>query len=339
MAASSELAIPQEREPLPSRYVIGVAGQGGTSIGEAYRQMYDSSPGFRRIFDEAEAVVEDELNGLSLQGLCFETEPERQKVAQGLVEQTRLSHLVNTTVYGAKYASFVEDYAGSPYADFILPQSAGECAALYISGMTDFRTSLLIAQKRGELTEAAGIQNPGRMVYVAGLHGGYERLHEVCEDVNRDARERGLNGIVSVANRNAPDIQIFSGTDELVTAVTEKLDKKVINLPISFGSHCALMEPVVDDFRDYMRSFKFTPPYMGWILNGDVIYDPDEIVERMAQGPTQMVDYQASVEEMARFGVGAMVELSPNTKNRAVVGRYAADTMKHLGADFQLILR
>lgn len=340
MAGIAEFSPRHDLEPLPSRYAIGVAGQGGTSIGPEYVSIYQESPAFRRIFDEAEEILLTEMDGFSLQSLAFESDPDIKKEAQKKAEQTVFSHLLNTTIYCAKYAAFAQNYAGSQEAEFILPQSAGECAALFISGMADFKTTLLVAKKRGELTERAAQENPGRMVYVAGLHGGFDRLSEVCDEVNKGAWEKGIKGVVSVANRNAPDIQIYSGTDELVSEVTRILDKKVIDLPISIGSHCALMEPMVDTFEKYLldlyRQGNFDIPSIPWILNGQVLEDPLSIIGAMAKSPARMVDYQGSVEVMARQGIGAMVEMTPNTRKREVVGRFAKNTMDNLGADFNL---
>lgn len=339
MPGKEELQHHIEQEVLPSRYAIGVAGQGGTSIGEEYRDLYESSQGFQNIFNRAERLLMKEMDGFSIQGLCFEVEPERQKVAQSLVEQTLYSHLANTTIYAAKYAAFAEEYAGSTLAEFILPQSAGECAALYISGMTDFETALLVAKKRGELTEKAAIQNPGRMVYVAGFHGGYEGLVELCKEVESDLKDEGKSGVVAVSNRNSPKELIYSGSDEFVTEVTNRHGRKVVNLPISFGSHCDLMAPLVEEYREFLSGVSADRPSMTWILNGVASVEPAIIFEKMAVGPTQIVDYQSSIEELSRSGVAAMVEMTPNVGRRPVVGRYYKHTMDSLGQKSSLIVR
>jgi len=340
MAGIAEFSPRHDLEPLPSRYAIGVAGQGGTSIGPEYVSIYQESPAFRRIFDEAEEILLTEMDGFSLQSLAFESDPDRKNEAQKKAEQTVFSHLLNTTIYCAKYAAFTQEYTGSQQAECILPQSAGECAALFISGMADFKTTLLVAKKRGELTEKAALQNPGRMVYITGLHGGLERLQKVCEEVQIEAINLGIEGTVAVANRNSPDIQIYSGSDVLVSAVQRRLPRKGIDLPISIGSHCELMKPMVDTFEEYLLELyeqgNFDIPSIPWILNGQVLEDPLSIIGAMAKSPARMVDYQGSVEVMAGQGIGAMVEMTPNTRKREVVGRFAKNTMESLGVDFNL---
>ena len=120
MAGSPEL-VTRETEPLPMRYAIGIAGQGGTSIGEFFLHEYDRSPAFREGLDIAESVLGNAIPGFSIQRLCFEETPENQKQ----VEQTLFSHLANTTIYVAKYKAFREEFPNSNDAEFILPQSAG----------------------------------------------------------------------------------------------------------------------------------------------------------------------------------------------------------------------
>lgn len=325
MAGSPEL-VTREAEPLPMRYAIGIAGQGGTSIGEFFLHEYERSSAFREVFDTAGSVLSSTIPGFSIQRLCFEETPENQKQ----VEQTLFSHLANTTIYVAKYKAFREEFPNSNDAEFILPQSAGECAALAISGMVPFETALLVAKKRGELTERAAQQNPGKMVYVKGLSGGYERLAQVCSQVSEE-----MQGVVAVSNKNSPSVQIFSGQNELVEEVKRRIDRKVIDLPISFGSHCALMNPMLEEWGEFLRSISMDRPRMKWILNGTTTQDPERIVDRMTVGPTQLVDWESSVQELDRQGIGTMAEMTPNVQRRIVVGRFTQDTIP----EFKIIAR
>lgn len=309
MPASSELGINPEQEPLPQRYCLVIPGQGGLEVG-AGKEEFDHSSlggGARKVFNFAEYLL-SETPGFSIQRLCFEG-------PQDELALTENTHLALTTIARAKYEAMRErDDFTPPVA--IAGQSAGECAAIAIADVVPFHTALQVAEARGRFTAEAGEKVPGRMLWVNDIKGGRDALESYIDEARN-------GGVLEVSNVNADREFIVSGNKENIEELDKILDgvRNKNILPISFASHCALMEEAEARFADFLAGIPFQEPSIPLIMNGDIVRDPEKIKHKMSSGLTRPVLWPDTVETLDANNVHDMVEITINPLKKPRLSR------------------
>lgn len=319
---------PKDVEPGPGKYAVGLPGQGGTLIGAGLSE-YNTYESTRNLFELAESVVASEIPGFSVKDLVFQG-------PQGALETTLNNHVANTTIYLAKYEALREDHPNAPLPDVIMPVSMGECAALAISGVLPKEDALRVAVKRGMATEKGGREFPGCMASVLNLRGGSAQLLEVCAQVRNE-----MGGIVDVSNINSENELVISGEVAMVEEVMSRLGKdarKTFKLPISFASHCGLMENASVEFAQAIEEIEFKDPEIPWVMNGEVVTTGVEIKRRIVAGLKMMVNVKASLQKLQELGIAGLIEMSPKPLNdevKSTFERYA----KTASPDLEVLLR
>ena len=140
-----------------AQVVFLFSGQGAQKVGMG-RQLYDSLPAARKLFDEAAEVL-----GYNLADVCFNGPPER----------------LNSTVI-SQPALFVASLAALEALRTTEPETEKECVAsaglslgeytaLTFAGALTFRDGLRLVQRRGEAMQAAADATPSGMVSIIGL--------------------------------------------------------------------------------------------------------------------------------------------------------------------------
>ncbi len=318
----------KESEPGPGKYAIGLPGQGGTVV-EAGLLEYNSYPSAREVFETAEKITAEQIPGYSVKDLVFQG-------PQQALETTLNNHIANTTIYLAKYHALKEEHPDAPKPDIIMPVSMGECAALEISGVLSREDTFKVAIERGKATEKGGEEYPGCMASILNLRGGSAQLLEVCRQVREDT-----GGIVDVSNINSENELVISGGVSQVEEVMSRLGRdarKMFKLPISFASHCALMENASDEFAQAIQDIEFGDPEIPWVMNGEVVTTGAEIKRRMIEGLKTMVNVKASLQKLQELGIAGLIETSPkpvSDETKSTFERYA----KTAAPDLQVLLR
>ncbi len=317
-----------DNEPGPGKYAIGLPGQGGTLV-EAGLHEYKTSSSAEEVFETAERIVAEEIPGFSVKDLVFNG-------PQQALETTLNNHIANTAIYLAKYHALKEERPDAPEPDVIMPVSMGECAALEISGVLSQEDTFKVAVRRGMATEKGGKEFPGCMASILNLRGGSSQLLEVCRVVRE---EKG--GVVDVSNINSENELVISGEVALVEEVMSRLGKdarKMFKLPISFASHCALMENASQEFAQAIEDMEFKDPKIPWVMNGEVVTTGDEIKRRMIEGLKTMVNVKGSLQKLQELGIAGLIEMSPKPVTdevKSTFERYA----KTASPELQVLLR
>jgi len=329
MSRRLELEIGQDAEPLPQLYAIGLPGQGGTILGAAQLEAKKSTE-VAEIFQMANQVARTEFPDLSISQLVFHGPQEK-------LDETLVNHLANTAIYLAKYKTLQREHPNSPDPTVVVPSSMGECASLAISGVLSDEGAMKVALERGKATEKGGREFPGKMASILNLPGGLKMLDEICNEVSHE-----MDGIVSLSNINSENELVISGQEALVEAVIKKTMenrvRKAFMLPISFGSHCALMENAAAEFAEAIKDIEFADPKMPWVMNGEVVTTGAEIKERMVKGLTTTVNLKASLEMLKELGIPVLYEMVPkplDDKTKASFGRFAGSVNPELQVLFR----
>ena len=257
------------------------------------RELAESFPVAKAVFEEASDAL-----GLSVSDLCF-TDPDDQLALTEYTQPALLTVSVAT-------ARVLAEEGVTP--DALAGHSLGEFTGLVIAGSLSFADAVRLVRNRGRYMQEAVPEGVGRMTAVLGLDR--DQLGEICE-----AAEQGQ--IVSLANLNCPGQIVISGHREAVERAEDGCKaagaSKVVPLPVSVPSHCALMEPAGDRLDADMREIKVADLDIPLINNCEameVSVEADVIpsARRQISSPVLWGD---SVAAIAAMDVHRFIEVGP----------------------------
>jgi [acyl-carrier-protein] S-malonyltransferase len=301
-------------------------GQGSQFVGMG-RDIYESSPAARAIFDQADATL-----GIALTQLCFEgpedalTATENAQPALLTVSVALLAVLRERQ--GDKEKGRQGDVSHSlslsPFLPvsvaFVAGHSLGEYSALVAAGALDLTSALRLVRRRGELMAEA---NQGGMAAIIGLD---ERaLEDVCRDV---ATERAP---VVIANYNSPGQLVISGASEAIEracALTkERGAKRALPLKVSAAFHSPLMRAAADGLAAAVGEVTIANARVPVISNVTAapLVDAAGIRRELVAQVTSPVRWIASMQHMAAAGVDTFVEIGPGSVLTGLIKRIAPE--------------
>jgi [acyl-carrier-protein] S-malonyltransferase len=185
--------------------------------------------------------------------------------------------------------------------DFMAGHSLGEIAALAAAEAVTAEDGLRLVAARGRLMQQAAEQvADGGMAAVRARDRGR---------VERVADEFGL----TVANDNAPDQLVLSGSVEALTAAEEPLRGagiRVKRLPVAGAFHSPLMEPAVEPFRALVLETEVRRPRVP-VLSCVTAEPFDDVRERLVQAITNPVRWLDVMRALEERGVTHFVETGP----------------------------
>ena len=240
-----------------------------------------------------ELAVADEVLGYSVRELCLHN-------PEGRLADTRFTQPALFAVSALAYLSRTADGGAKP--DFLAGHSLGEYTALFAAGAFDFKTGILLTQKRGALM---GKIQVGGMAAVLGL---------TPETVQAVLENEGFDGI-ELANLNSPKQTVISGKKADVNACRPALQAaggKVILLAVSGAFHSRQMRPAQEQFADWLSKFSFKPLTIPVIANATARpYADAEIREMLARQMASPVLWTDSVRFLLRQPNPEFEEIGP----------------------------
>ena len=279
------------------------AGQGSQYVGMG-KDLYESFPESRAVFDEADSAL-----GFSLTKLCFEGPADQLK-------DTSVSQPAIVTVSIAAFEAFKTKMpdAKPRYAAGL---SLGEYTALVAMGTMSFREGVRLVRKRGELMEAAAKKHPGKMAAVLELPR--ETISEIC-------RKTGAE----IANLNAPGQVIISGFAEAVDKAkalcVEAGAKRVIDLEVSGGFHSPLMFEASGELRQLL-SMPLISPKAPVVSNYTAHPEtrPDEIRQNLVYQLYSSVKWEDSMRFILSQGISRFYEFGPGKVLKGLMRRISPE--------------
>jgi len=277
--------------------VLLFPGQGSQKPGMG-KDLYDTFPAARQVFDDADAAL-----GTSLSALCF----------NGPAEELTLTHNAQPALLthgAALWAVTRERLANRVRA--AAGHSLGEFTAYYAAGTLSLGDAVRLVRRRGQLMYESGVRRPGTM---AALLGDLkEPIESIC------ARATAEAGLVSPANYNGPGQLVISGeeagVDRAMALAKEAGVKRAIKLNVSGAFHSALMETALDGLSEAVANTTFSNPKFPVYAN--VNAEPVTLAHRarqlLLQQLTRPVRWSDEVTAMAaRLQDALYVEMGPGS--------------------------
>jgi [acyl-carrier-protein] S-malonyltransferase len=268
-------------------------GQGSQSVGMG-RELAQSYPSARQVFEEA-----DRLLGFPLSSLAWEG-PEES-----------LNDTLNTQpallVHSVAAWRVLSELHPNLKPQFVAGHSMGELSALVAAGAFSFEDGLRLARRRGELMKEAGQHHPGRMAAILGVN--IDSMQEIC------AQASNAEEIVQVANDNCPGQVVISGhspaVDRAIQLAQAAGARKAKALAVSIAAHSPLMSHAQAGFNQAIREITFQnphPPLIGNITAEPLTSIAQVQADLMAQ-LTSQVRWTESIQVMIAQGVTHFIEL------------------------------
>ncbi|MFO7867048.1 MAG: ACP S-malonyltransferase [Candidatus Aminicenantes bacterium] len=271
-------------------------GQGSQKVGMG-KELFESFPQAREIFEEA-----DDILGFPLSRLCFEGPEEKLKST----ENTQPALLTVSTVVFRLLGRDPLLAAG---------HSLGEYSALVAAGSLSFADALTLVRNRGRYMQEAVPSGEGAMAAVLGLS---------YQEVTGKLREMH-HGVVEVANWNSPDQIVISGEKQAVEqALAVMQAPKSVILPVSAPFHCRLMRPAEERLAYDLRQVEFRDLRFPVITNVDarLIKEGESARDALQRQVTRPVLWTRSMEVIQEEGLDLVMELG--------AGRVLAGLMKRI---------
>jgi [acyl-carrier-protein] S-malonyltransferase len=267
------------------------------------RELFLQDAAARSVFDEADRVL-----GFELSRLCFEG-PEED------LNKTANTQPAILAVSAAAWTA-IGDLPSPPIA--LAGHSLGEYTAIFAAGGLPLADALRIVRARGQAMQDAVPPGDGKMVAVLGADA--ETVEAACV-----AAARGE--VLTPANFNAPGQIVIAGASAAVDRAVQELKtrgvRKLVPLPVSVPSHCALMRPAAEALAPLIAALPLARLRTPLINNADAasLTDPEEIRSSLLRQLTSAVRWDESIREMGRSGCRLFVEIGPGKVLSGLVKR------------------
>lgn len=264
-------------------------GQGAQYVGMA-KDFYDSFEDSKKVFDEADDVLDIELKKI-----CFEENDDINKTeytqpAMVAAEVAIYEHLKNA---GLK-------------ADVFAGLSLGEYSALVAAGAMTLADGIKTVRRRGILMQNEVPLGMGGMAAVIAMDA--DKIAEICENTP---------GKVQIANYNCPGQIVISGEAEAVKAASAALAeagaKRVIPLNVSGPFHSQMLVPAGEKLYDFLQGVDVAGGFAPYYCNADAeeITDAAKVKELLKRQVYSSVRWQQTIENMIADGVDTFIEVGP----------------------------
>lgn len=285
-------------------------GQGSQQVGMG-KELADSTPVARDVFEEADRVL-----GTRLSSLCFE----------GPDEELRLTVNTQPAILTTSIAALRGLEERGAQADFVAGHSLGEYSALVAAGSLSFDDALRAVRKRGLYMQEAVPPGEGAMAALIGL--GIETIWSICA-------EASIIGVCSPAGINSPNQTVIAGHLPAIERAVElaKLNgaKRAVMLPVSAPFHCELMKPAADRLQAVFEETAFSDLSVPLVTNADarIITSGVEAREALLRQVASPVRWSESVTRLIDEGVTRFIEVGP--------GKVLSGLVRQIGRQCQVL--
>lgn len=296
------------------KYAFVFPGQGSQSIG-MLSDLASNHAVVLDVFSEASAVLGYDLWDV---------------VQNGPESRLNQTDVTQPAMLAAGIAVFRALQQNKPDLEprFMAGHSLGEYTALVAAGVMSLAQGIELVSERGRLMQSAVPAGQGAMAAVLGLED--QQVIDLCSD-------SAQGGVVEAVNFNSPGQVVIAGEKAAVERAMKLADelgaKKVVALPVSVPSHCALMKPAADALKTKLDAMAFQQPKVAVLHNVDVRSHADHaaIKKALVEQLYCPVQWVKIIEKMKAEGVEKLYEIGPGKVlaglNRRIDRRMAVETI------------
>jgi [acyl-carrier-protein] S-malonyltransferase len=263
-------------------------GQGAQFTGMG-KDLYESNPAARALFDQANKILGFDLSGIMFTGSAND------------LKQTRVT----------QPAIFVHSVAVALAAnvvpDMVAGHSLGEFSSLVANKTLSFEDALKLVYKRATAMQKACEINPSTMAAILGLDD--QKVEEICASIKDE--------VVVPANYNCPGQLVISGSVKGIEIACEKMKaagaKRALPLQVGGAFHSPLMEPAREELAAAIQSTTFSKPTCPVYQNVNALPSTDvsALRKNLIDQLTSPVRWTQSVQKMTADGAIVYVECGP----------------------------
>ena len=255
------------------------------------KEFYDEYPFAREAYERASDILEWDLARLSFEG---------PKSELTLTCHTQPAILVHSHIACA----LLRECGFSP--SLALGHSLGEYSALMAAGAFDFQVGVELVKKRGRFMHEAVPERGGAMAALLGIER--EAAEAICGEVE---------GVVEVANYNAPGQYVLSGDKDAVESAarlaTEKGARKAVMLPVGAPFHCSLLSEAAERMSEILDGTEIDDPSIPVYANvtAQPVQEGRQVRELLKRQIRSAVRWEDAVRAAGEEKPDVMVELGP----------------------------
>lgn len=279
-------------------------GQGAQFSGMG-KDLYDSNPIAKELFDKANDILGFEITKIMFEGTADELK--QTKVTQPAVF---LHSVIKAMCLGEEFD-----------ADMTAGHSLGEFSALVASGAISFEDGLKLVSQRAQAMQKACEAAPSTMAAIIGLPDA--KIEEICAEISKE------NNIVVPANYNNPGQLVISGNTEAIAEACEAMKsagaKRALPLPVGGAFHSPLMQPAKNELQAAIEATEFKNPHIPVYQNVDAKAhtDAQEIKQNLIAQLTAPVKWTYEVQQMISDGATDFVECGPGKALQGMITKIA----------------
>ena len=276
-------------------FSIVFPGQGSQVVGMS-NQFYNKFDLFKRIYKEADEILDYPLSKIILEG------PEKEL---NLTENTQPAiFLVGYTIFHLMKQEFDINLHNAKY---FAGHSLGEYTALACSNVLSFEDTIKILKIRGKAMQDAVPKGQGGMLAVLGSET--KIIEKIIEDNKKIFK-------CFIANDNSIGQIVVSGILSDINKFSEVLTSKKIKsvkLSVSAPFHCELMNKATNIMEKEIKNISFNDFKNQIISNvtASAISDKKLIPDLLIANIEKRVRWRESIEYMIKNNISTFIEIGP----------------------------
>ena len=270
-------------------------GQGSQVVGMS-NQFYNKFDLFKRIYKEADEILDYPLSKIILEG------PEKEL---NLTENTQPAiFLVGYSIFHLMKQEFDINLHNAKY---FAGHSLGEYTALACSNVLSFEDTIKILKIRGKAMQDAVPKGQGGMLAVLGSET--KIIEKIIEDNKKIFK-------CFIANDNSIGQIVVSGILSDINKFSEVLTSKKIKsvkLSVSAPFHCELMNKATNIMEKEIKNISFNDFKNQIISNvtASAISDKKLIPDLLIANIEKRVRWRESIEYMIKNNISTFIEIGP----------------------------
>ncbi|PMB53903.1 polyketide synthase, partial [Fischerella thermalis CCMEE 5201] len=288
-----------QRQPGHCPVIFMFSGQ-GSQYANMGHQLYELEPTFKKHVDICAVILQPYL-GVDIRSLLYPN-PEEIETASQQLQQTAFTQ---SALFVTEYALAQLFMSWGVCPEAMIGHSIGEYVAATIAGVFSVEDALKIVAKRGQLMQ----QLPSGSMLAIRLPEKDVQLLLCANTLYQKSLE--------IAVINSPSSCVVSGTNEAIATLQKQLSSIEIEcrlLHTSHAFHSQMMQPILEDFVQLLKTVKLNPPRIGFVSNvtGSWITqqqatDPDYWCQHLRQ----TVRFSDGISQLIKQFEGVFLEVGP----------------------------